>query len=168
MNDQNVNGLLWIKSISATQVTHPEHALVYRWEIKQFSSDLTPRNEKSYGFLFKNNINELMLSIRMLSWACTRMHMCHGARMKVKEYLAGLCFLPLTPCVLGTRSGYSDLAVANALALSYLADLGLWILRACAPPFTLRKVNTWHLASLRTQQPTFFCWSLSLPLGCLP
>lgn len=70
------------------------------------------------------------------------MHMCHGVRMKVKEYLAGLRFLPLTPGVLGTRSGSSVLAVADALALSYLAGLRLWILRACAPPFTVREGNT--------------------------
>lgn len=52
MNDQNVIGLLWVKSTSATQVTRPGHALVYGREIKQFSSDLIPRDEKSYGFLF--------------------------------------------------------------------------------------------------------------------
>lgn len=62
--------------------------------------------------------------------------------MKGKEYLAGLCFLPLTPYVLGARSRSSDLAAANALTLSFLAGPGLMILRACAPPFTLWKVNT--------------------------
>lgn len=56
MNDQNVNSLLWVKSTSATQVTHPGHALVYGREIKQFS-DLKPRDEKSYGFVKITFIN---------------------------------------------------------------------------------------------------------------
>lgn len=46
------------------------------------------------------------------------MHMCHGACMKVKGRLAGICFLCATTWVLGIRSGSADLAHALAAELS--------------------------------------------------